>query len=82
MRPPTCTSCTTAGRCSSRCSTSRTSPTRRATPRELTLARGDTLDFVVGWGNGSYGSDSTALTATIKSGTGQTFDVGGGFLRH
>ena len=36
----------------------------------------DTLDFVVGWGNGSYGSDSTALTATITSTAGRTFDYG------
>jgi hypothetical protein len=48
---------------------------------ELTLAQGDTLDFVVGWGNGSYGSDSTALTATIKSATGRTFDLAADFPR-
>ena len=47
--------------------------------RNWTMARGDTLDFVVGWGNGSYGSDSTALNATIKSGAGKTFDVAADF---
>ena len=39
------------------------------------------MDFVVGWGNGSYGSDSTALTATIKSATGHTFDLAADFPR-
>ncbi|MHC1767168.1 MAG: sugar-binding domain-containing protein [Verrucomicrobiia bacterium] len=46
---------------------------------QLKLARGDTLDFIVGWGNGSYGSDSTALDAIIKSGAGRTFDVAADF---
>ncbi len=46
---------------------------------ELPMAKGDTVDFVVGWGNGSYGSDSTALTATIQSATDRTFDVAKGF---
>lgn len=47
----------------------------------LTLVKGDTVDFVVGWGNGSYGSDSTALTATIKSATGHTFNLAAEFPR-
>ena len=47
---------------------------------DLTLAKGDTIDFVVGWGNGSYGSDSTALTATVRS-AGQTFDLAADFPR-
>lgn len=46
---------------------------------QLKLAQGDTLDFVVGWGNGSYGSDSTALHVTIKSSAGNTFDVAADF---
>jgi hypothetical protein len=46
---------------------------------ELALGVGDTLDFVVGWGNGSYGSDSTSLNVTIKSGAGRTFDVAADF---
>jgi hypothetical protein len=45
----------------------------------LTLAHGDTLDFVVGWGNGNYGSDSTALRAVVKSDAGKTFDVAADF---
>lgn len=48
---------------------------------ELALAKDDTLDFVVGWGNGSYGSDSTALTATIQSATGRAFDLAADFPR-
>ncbi|MCY3019578.1 MAG: glycoside hydrolase family 2 [Planctomycetota bacterium] len=48
---------------------------------ELALAKGDTIDFVVGWGNGNYGSDSTALAATIKSTTGRTFDLAADFPR-
>jgi len=48
---------------------------------ELTLAKDDTLDFVVGWGNGNYGSDSTALTATIESAAGRVFDLAADFPR-
>lgn len=48
---------------------------------DLVLSRGDTIDFVVGWGNGSYGSDSTALTVTIKSSTGHIFDLAADFPR-
>jgi hypothetical protein len=45
----------------------------------LTLTPDETLDFVVGWGNGSYGSDSTALTVKIKAGGGRTFDLAADF---
>ena len=48
---------------------------------ELELAAGDTLEFVVGWGNGSYGSDSTALSASIKSDAGRAFDLAADFPR-
>jgi hypothetical protein len=48
---------------------------------EVVLAEGDTLDFVVGWGNGTYGSDSTALTVTIQSAAGRTFDLAADFPR-
>jgi len=48
---------------------------------DLALAAGDTVDFVVGWGNGNYGSDSTALTATITSAAGGVFDLATGFPR-
>jgi len=33
--------------------------------KSLDLAAGDTVDFVVGYGNGDYGYDSTGLDATI-----------------
>ncbi len=32
--------------------------------KSVPLAQGDTLDFVVGFGNGFYGGDTTALAAT------------------
>jgi hypothetical protein len=46
---------------------------------ELALAKDDTIDFVVGRGDGNYGSDSTALTATIKSAAGRAFDLAAEF---
>ncbi|MCX6996435.1 MAG: glycoside hydrolase family 2 [Kiritimatiellaeota bacterium] len=46
---------------------------------ELALAKDDTIDFVVGRGDGYYGSDSTALTATIKSAAGRVFDLAAEF---
>ncbi|HOD80152.1 MAG: Beta-galactosidase [Planctomycetes bacterium ADurb.Bin126] len=39
----------------------------------LAVQAGDTLDFAVGWGNGNYGADTTALAATIRLGD-KTFD--------
>ncbi len=46
---------------------------------EIELAKGDTVDFAVGFGNGSHGSDSTALAATLRSSDGKTFNVTAGF---
>jgi alpha-galactosidase len=43
--------------------------------RCLTLQKGDTLDFVVGWGNGSHICDSTGLEVRIKSPSGKTYDA-------
>ena len=57
------------------------SPNTTTHTGELALSKGDTLDFVVGWGNGSYGSDSTALTATIKFSDGRTSDLAANFPR-
>ena len=48
---------------------------------DLALGKGDTIDFVVGWGNGSYGSDSTALTATIQSVKDRAFDLAADYPR-
>ncbi|MCL5099113.1 MAG: glycoside hydrolase family 2 [Candidatus Omnitrophica bacterium] len=40
---------------------------------KLTLAKGDTLDFAVGFGNGNHGGDSTALSAAIQPASGKPF---------
>jgi alpha-galactosidase len=42
--------------------------------QKISLAKGDTLDFVVGWGNGSYTCDSTGLEVSLKDPTGRTYD--------
>ena len=34
----------------------------------------DTLDFIVGWGNGQFGADSTGLEVAIKSADGKAYD--------
>jgi len=47
--------------------------------RALTIAKDDTLDFVVGFGNGFYGADTTALAATIRSAAGKVHDAAGDF---
>lgn len=57
------------------------SPNSAAHASELELANGDTFDFVVGWGDGNYGSDSTALTSTITSAAGLAFDLAAEFPR-
>lgn len=41
----------------------------------LPLTQGDTLDFVVGFGNGFYGGDTTALSVRIRSPEGTVADV-------
>jgi hypothetical protein len=46
----------------------------------LTLARGDTLDFVVGVGNGNYGGDTTGFEATIRGRDGKEFNAATGFV--
>jgi alpha-galactosidase len=40
---------------------------------QLALGKGETLDFVVGWGNGSHVCDSTGLEARLTGPSGQTF---------
>lgn len=55
------------------------SPNMASHADSLNLAPGDTLDFAVGWGNGNYGSDTTALAVTITAGTGQRFDLAADF---
>ena len=46
-----------------------------ACEKTISAQAGDTVDFVVGWGNGSYGGDTTALAATIRLGE-TVYDVG------
>ena len=42
---------------------------------KITVARGDTLDFVVGWGNGTYICDSTGLEVDLKGPDGKVHDA-------
>jgi hypothetical protein len=46
---------------------------------EVELSTGDTVDFVVGWGNGDYGADTTALAASVTTAGGETFDAAKAF---
>ncbi len=41
----------------------------------IEVKAGDTLDAVCGWGNRSYGADTTALTVKVKSASGRTWDA-------
>ncbi|MFH1264636.1 MAG: glycoside hydrolase family 2 TIM barrel-domain containing protein, partial [Planctomycetota bacterium] len=43
--------------------------------KAISLQAGDTIDCVVGFGNGSYGADTTALAVTIKAADGTTHDA-------
>jgi hypothetical protein len=45
----------------------------------LKVTRGDRLDCAVGYGNGDYGADTTALAVTIATSSGTTFDVANDF---
>jgi alpha-galactosidase len=42
---------------------------------KVTTTKGDTLDFVVGWGNGNYICDSTGLEVRIQAPSGKTLDA-------
>jgi formylglycine-generating enzyme len=42
-------------------------PSLQSYSTPLTVSGGDTIDFVVGWGTGSWWDDSTALSAQISS---------------
>ncbi len=41
---------------------------------QVTVAKGETVDFVVGWGNGAYVCDSTGLEVRLTDESGATFD--------
>ena len=57
------------------------SPNSAAFSRRVVLAQGDTIDFVVGFGNGNYGSDSTGLEATLHFESGATSDAAKDFSK-
>ena len=42
---------------------------------KASLAIGDPVDFVVGWGNGTYVCDSTGLEARLVAPSGRTYDA-------
>ncbi|MBN2292761.1 MAG: hypothetical protein JXM70_10070 [Pirellulales bacterium] len=46
---------------------------------ELKVKRGDAIDFMLGYGNGNYGADTTALAAKIKTSDGKTYDAAANF---
>ena len=46
---------------------------------KLTMKAGDRLDFVVGFGNGHYGGDTTALAATVRQPDGTLDDAAAKF---
>ena len=46
---------------------------------KLTMKAGDRLDFVVGFGNGNYGGDTTALAATVRQPDGTLDDAAAKF---
>ena len=56
-------------------------PNSAAFSRRIELAQGDTIDFVVGFGNASYGSDTTGLEATLQFESGATSDVAKDFSK-
>jgi hypothetical protein len=43
--------------------------------KAVAVQAGETIDFAVGWGNGQYGGDTTAIAATIRAGTGMALDA-------
>ena len=46
--------------------------------KRLSVRKGDTIDCAVGYGNGDYGADTTALAVTVKA-AGKTHDAAGDF---
>ncbi len=53
-------------------------PNEARVNKTVTVKRGDTLDCVVGVGNGTYGGDTTGLTLTLKTAQ-TTYDATAGF---
>ena len=46
---------------------------------KLSVKKGDVIDFTVGYGNGNYGADTTALAAIIRTSGGQTYHAAADF---
>ena len=46
---------------------------------EIVVAHGDTLDCVAGYGNGSYGADSTGIAFTLRTADGTRHDAAAEF---
>lgn len=46
---------------------------------DVTVRAGDTIDCVVGYGNGNYGADSTALDLTVRPESGESYQASAGF---
>ena len=47
--------------------------------RTLSVQAGDTIDLAVGFGNGDYGADTTALAVTVRPGAGKAHDAAADF---
>jgi len=45
----------------------------------VAVKRDDTIDCAIGWGNGDYGADTTALDVVIKSPGGKVYDAAADF---
>lgn len=45
----------------------------------VTVKAGDTIDCVVGYGNGNYGADSTAVALTLKTSAGKVYNAAADF---
>jgi len=52
---------------------------RVAFEKEVAIAKSDTLDFVVGFGNGNHTCDSTGLEVTLRDASGRAHDAAGDF---
>ncbi|MCL5098276.1 MAG: glycoside hydrolase family 2 [Candidatus Omnitrophica bacterium] len=48
---------------------------------EKPVEKGDTVDFAVGYGNESYGGDTTVLDAEVKMDEGGTYNLAGDFSK-
>ncbi|MHB8522845.1 MAG: glycoside hydrolase family 2 protein [Limisphaerales bacterium] len=50
-------------------------PNSAAYSGRIAVAQGDTVDFVVGFGNQNYGSDTTRLAASLQFDSGAAYDL-------